>query len=64
VWAFSPCLCNVEKQTVILEKMNSSLVDIAYSQKDIASSQKQNHSEMISILKKIGNSLEKIEQKS
>jgi len=37
--------------------MNSSLVDIA-------SSQKQNHSEMISILKKIGNSLEKIEQKS
>jgi len=36
--------------------MNSSLVDIAYSQKDIASSQKQNHSEMISILKKIGNS--------
>jgi hypothetical protein len=25
---------NVEKQTVILEKMNSSLVDIAYSQKD------------------------------
>lgn len=39
---------NVEKQIIILEKMNSSLVDIA-------SSQKQNHSEMITILKKIGN---------
>ncbi len=47
----------LESHTKIMNKMDDSLRYIASSQKDIASSQNQNHSEMIDVLKKIENKL-------